>query len=49
MTDRPDPPQTYLDWSILLAVAGRLGVRVWRVDRAGQLSPVGSVDEVTDR
>ena len=45
MTDRADPPQTYLDWSILLAVAGRLGVRVWRVDRHGVLSPVKSPDE----
>ena len=49
MTDpQPDTP-TSIDWALLLAVAARRGVRVWRADRHGVLSPVGSVDEVTDR
>ena len=46
MTDQPDTPQTHLHWPTLLAIAGRLGVRVWRVDRHGVLAPVGSPDEV---
>ena len=47
MTDQTrHTPQTYLDWAFLLAVAGRLGVRVWRADRHGVLSPVASPDEV---
>ena len=47
MTDQPDTPTpTSIDWPFLLAVAARRGVRVWRANRHGVLSPVKSPDEV---
>ncbi len=40
-----------VDWSTLLAIAARLGVRVWRLDATGQLAPgnTDTPDRSTDR
>jgi len=40
-----------LDWPSLLAIAARLGVRVWRLDATGQLAPgnTDTPDRSTDR